>query len=89
MGHPVYTTLNFLALQGAPYIYGISRLRVKNVFMRWWPDVGTIAVCYSSTVRKQWQPLAELRPWIALQPTYVRQNVNSVCSYGITLSVCA
>jgi hypothetical protein len=25
----IYTTLKFLALQGAPYIYGISRLRVK------------------------------------------------------------
>jgi hypothetical protein len=24
-----YTTLNFLGLQGAPYIYDISRLRVK------------------------------------------------------------
>jgi hypothetical protein len=25
----MYTTLKFLALQGAPYIYDISRLRVK------------------------------------------------------------
>jgi hypothetical protein len=25
----IYTTLKFLALQGAPYIYDISRLRVK------------------------------------------------------------
>jgi hypothetical protein len=28
---PYYTTLNFLALQGAPYIYDIGRLRV-NLF---------------------------------------------------------
>jgi hypothetical protein len=27
----VYMTLKFLALQGAPHIYDISRLRVKNV----------------------------------------------------------
>jgi hypothetical protein len=26
----IYTTLKFLALQGAPYIYDISRLRVKQ-----------------------------------------------------------
>jgi hypothetical protein len=27
----IYTTLKFLALQGAPYIYNISRLRVNNI----------------------------------------------------------
>jgi len=27
----IYTTLAFLALLGAPYIYDISRLRVKSV----------------------------------------------------------
>jgi hypothetical protein len=26
----IYTMLKFLALQGAPYIYDISRLRVKD-----------------------------------------------------------
>jgi hypothetical protein len=29
VGPYIYTTLIFLALQGAPYIYDISRLRVK------------------------------------------------------------
>jgi hypothetical protein len=29
VGPYIYTTLKFLALQGAPYIYDISRLRVK------------------------------------------------------------
>jgi hypothetical protein len=28
----IYTTLKFLALQGAPHIYDISRLRVKGNF---------------------------------------------------------
>ena len=28
-----YTTLAFLALLGAPYIYNISSLRVKTVYM--------------------------------------------------------
>jgi hypothetical protein len=27
----MYTTLKFMALQGAPYIYGISRLRVERM----------------------------------------------------------
>jgi hypothetical protein len=30
----IYTTLKFLALQGAPYIYDISRLRDKPEFSR-------------------------------------------------------
>jgi hypothetical protein len=30
LGPYIYTTLKFLALQGAPYIYDISRLRVKT-----------------------------------------------------------
>jgi hypothetical protein len=29
MNNPVHMTLKFLALQGAPYIYDISRVRVK------------------------------------------------------------
>jgi hypothetical protein len=29
----IYTTLTFLALQGAPYIYDISRLRFKLVVL--------------------------------------------------------
>jgi hypothetical protein len=29
--HPVYTTLKFLALQGAPHIHDINRLRVKRL----------------------------------------------------------
>jgi hypothetical protein len=36
VGPYIYTTLKFLALQGAPYIYDISRLRVK-----WDEAVGT------------------------------------------------
>jgi hypothetical protein len=28
---PLYTTSKFLALQGAPYVYNISRLRVKSL----------------------------------------------------------
>jgi hypothetical protein len=30
IGPHIYTTLKFLALQGAPYMYDISRLRVNN-----------------------------------------------------------
>jgi hypothetical protein len=30
IGPYIYTTLKFLALQGAPHIYDISRLRVKG-----------------------------------------------------------
>jgi hypothetical protein len=30
VGLYIYNTLKFLALQGAPYIYDISRLRVKE-----------------------------------------------------------
>jgi hypothetical protein len=33
VGPYIYTTLKFLALQGAPYIYDISRLRVKYLGM--------------------------------------------------------
>jgi hypothetical protein len=33
-GVHIYTTLKFLALQGAPYIYNISRLQVKVVDFR-------------------------------------------------------
>jgi hypothetical protein len=29
VGLYIYMTLNFLALQGAPYIYNVSRLRVN------------------------------------------------------------
>jgi hypothetical protein len=32
----VYTTLKFLALQGAPYIYDISRLRVNDTPLTGW-----------------------------------------------------
>jgi hypothetical protein len=31
LGPYIYTTLKFLSLQGAPYIYDISRLRVNTV----------------------------------------------------------
>jgi len=34
VGPYIYTTLAFLALLGAPYIYDISSLRV-NTYMRW------------------------------------------------------
>jgi hypothetical protein len=30
----MYTALKFLALQGAPYIYDISRLRVKLFYVK-------------------------------------------------------
>jgi hypothetical protein len=30
VGPYIYTTLKFLALEGAPYIYDISRLRIKK-----------------------------------------------------------
>jgi hypothetical protein len=32
LGPYTYTTLKFQALEGAPYIHGISRLRVKEAF---------------------------------------------------------
>jgi hypothetical protein len=32
-GPYIYTTLNFLALQGAPSIYDISRLRVVSIMV--------------------------------------------------------
>ena len=34
LGPYIYTTLAFLALLGAPYIYAISSLRVNNVSSR-------------------------------------------------------
>jgi len=35
VGPYIYTTLAFLALLGAPYIYDISSLRVKCLTIRW------------------------------------------------------
>jgi hypothetical protein len=44
----IYTTLKFLALQGAPYIYDISRLRVKQRH----PELHIIV--FSSRIKKFW-----------------------------------
>jgi len=41
MNNPVYTTLAFLALLGAPYIYEISSLRVNII--KWQVKINPVA----------------------------------------------